>query len=192
MGLPVVRADTSLFVPGFDPQPLSAGDLGTDGQGRTTWELVPGSLTGTFTEPVFIGTATLVEGPSDAHLVYENTQLSITMDFQCEINSGIAACTGNVGVEGDVSSVSFPTQAAQPFVVQGGGPLTVASPSQATPSVLPASPTSSGFIISATSAPSSSTTSSPSSAGSNDARSNNVVQIRVVIGFVTVMTMLLV
>jgi hypothetical protein len=56
LGLPVVRADTSLYIPGFDPQPLSVGELGTDGQGRTTWEVVPGSLTGTFSEPAFIGT----------------------------------------------------------------------------------------------------------------------------------------
>jgi hypothetical protein len=55
-GLLDVSADTSLFIPGFDPQPLSVGDLGTDGQGRTTWEIVPGSLTGTFSEPAFIGT----------------------------------------------------------------------------------------------------------------------------------------
>jgi hypothetical protein len=62
----VVRGDTSLFIPGFDPQPLSVGDLGTDGQGRTTWEIIPGSLTGTFTEPAFIGTGTLLFPPLSA------------------------------------------------------------------------------------------------------------------------------
>jgi hypothetical protein len=61
--LPVVRGDVSLFIPDFDPQPLSAGNLGTDGQGRTTWEIVPGSLTGTFTEHDFTGTGTLLFPP---------------------------------------------------------------------------------------------------------------------------------
>lgn len=50
-----VSADTSLFIPGFDPQPLSVENLGTDGQGRTTWEIVPGTPTGT-EEVAFIGT----------------------------------------------------------------------------------------------------------------------------------------
>lgn len=59
MGFPGVHANTSLFIPGFDPQPLSVGDLGTDGQGRTTWEIVPGSVSGTFDEAAFIGTGAL-------------------------------------------------------------------------------------------------------------------------------------
>jgi hypothetical protein len=187
-----VSADTSLFIPGFDPQPLSVGDLGTDGQGRTTWEIVPGSLTGTFSEPAFIGTATLVEGPNDAHLVYNNAELSITMDVQCGINNGNAVCTGDSGYE--ITPLIFPTQPAEPFVVQGGGPLTASS--QATPSgssVLPAqTPKSSGFITT-TPAPSTSATSSgsPSSAGSNDARSNIVVQIPLVVAL-AVMTVVLV
>lgn len=203
--LPVVRGDTSLFIPGFDPQPLSVGDLGTDGQGRTTWEIVPGSLTGTFTEPAFVGTgtlfifplsamshscaATLVEGPNDAHLIYGNEELSMTLDIQCGISNSIAACTGDAGY--DVTPLIFPTQTAQPFVVQGGGPLTVSSPSQTTPSVLPAqTPTSSGFIT--TSVPSSLTTSTASSSSglSNDGISNSIVAIPLVIGF-AVMTVVL-
>jgi hypothetical protein len=209
-GLPAVRADTSLFIPGFDPQPLSVGDLGTDGQGRTTWEIVPGSLTGTFDEPAFIGTgtlfipllaaqcltngpATLVEGPSDAHLVYNNPELSVTLDVQCEINNGNAACTGNSEAIGEVTTLVFPTQPVEPFVVQGGGPLTVSS-SQATPSgssVLPSETSKASGFITTTKAPSSSATSSPSSAGSNDARSNIVVQIPLVVAF-AVMTAVLV
>ncbi|KAN0135129.1 hypothetical protein V8E53_007020 [Lactarius tabidus] len=187
-----VRADTSLFIPGFDPQPLSVGDLGTDGQGRTTWEIVPGSLTGTFTEPAFIGTATLVEGPNDAHLVYNNPEISVTLDIQCGINNGNAACTGIGGFE-EVTTVVSPTQPVEPFVVQGGGPLTVSS-SQATPSgssVLPSETSKASGFITTTKAPSSSATSSPSSAGSNDARSNIVVQIPLVVAF-AVMTAVLV
>jgi hypothetical protein len=134
--------------------------------------------------------ATLVEGPNDAHLVYDNAELSITLDIQCGINDGIAACTGDTGY--DVTPFIFPTQTAQPFVVQGGGPMTVSSPLQVTPSVLPAqTPTSSGFIT--TSAPSSLTTStaSPSSGVSNDGRSNSIVAIPLVIGFAVMMTAVL-
>ena len=209
-GLPVVRADTSLFIPGFDSQPLSVGDLGTDGQGRTTWEIVPGTPTGTFSEPAFIGTgappffcfppvvaqclthepATLVEGPNDAHLVYNNAELSITMDVQCGISGGNAVCTGDSGYE--ITPLIFPTQPAEPFVVQGGGSLTVSSqPTPSGSSAVPAqTPTSSGFITT-TSAPSATSSSSSSSAGSNDARSNIVVHIRLVIAF-AVMTAVLV
>ncbi|KAH9170250.1 hypothetical protein EDB89DRAFT_1979660, partial [Lactarius sanguifluus] len=117
-----VRADASIFIPGFDPQPLSAGELGTDGQGRTTWEIVPGTPTGTFDTAPFVGTATLVEGPNDAHLVYNNAQLSLTLDIKCGINNGIAACTGDAGY--DATPFIFPTGPAQPILVQGGGPLT--------------------------------------------------------------------
>ncbi|KAI9455671.1 hypothetical protein BJY52DRAFT_1279071 [Lactarius psammicola] len=167
-----VRADTSLFIPGFDPQPLSAGNLGTDGQGRTTWEIVPGSPTGTFDEVAFVGTATLVEGPSDAHLVYNNAQLSATLDIQCGINNGIAACTGESGY--DVTPFIFPTEAAQPFLVQGGGPLTASPATPSSSSVLPSQTTS----LTTSSASPSSVGSAPSS---NDARSSIVVQIPLVI-----------
>ena len=47
---------TSLYIPGFDPQPLSAVPLGVDAEGKTTYEIRPGSLTGTFSESPFFGT----------------------------------------------------------------------------------------------------------------------------------------
>jgi len=187
-----VHADTSLFIPGFDPQPLSVNNLGTDGQGRTTWEIVPGSLTGTFTEAAFVGTATLVEGPNDAHLVYNNAQLSLTLDIQCGINNGIAACAGDESY--DATSAIFPTSSVtvQPFLVQGGGPLAASPATPSSSSVLPSqttsSPTSTGFITT-TSAPSSLTATNSalnplsSSGVSNDGRSNSVVQIPLLIAF---------
>jgi hypothetical protein len=39
------------------------------------------------------GSATLVEGPTDAHLAYFNLQQSLTLDLQCGISDSIAACT---------------------------------------------------------------------------------------------------
>lgn len=51
----VVKADVSLYLPGFNPtvdMAVSANELGVDANGRTTWELVPGSPTGSFSNPV--------------------------------------------------------------------------------------------------------------------------------------------
>ncbi|KAI0300674.1 hypothetical protein B0F90DRAFT_1917640 [Multifurca ochricompacta] len=169
-----VGADTSLFIPGFDPQPLSVGNLGTDGQGRTTWEIIPGSLTNTLEDTGFVGTATLVEGPNDAHLTYNNPQLSLTVDIECGISNGLATCTSNEGAQ----ATPFTTEPAIPIVVQGGGPVSGASASASLPlssstlaTTPPASSASSGFlassVISKTSAPSASASStSPNSASS--------------------------
>ncbi|KAI9435178.1 hypothetical protein H4582DRAFT_1973411 [Lactarius indigo] len=176
------RADTSLFVPGFDPQPLSAAELGTDGQGRTTWEIVPGSPTGTFTEVDFVGTATLVEGPNDAHLVYNNAPLSVTLDIQCGINNGIAACTGDAGY--DVTPFIFPTEAAQPILVQGGGPLTASPATSSGSSVRPSQTT--------TLPPASTSSTSSASPVPNNASSNIVVQIPLVIVLAVIGTAILV
>lgn len=49
-------AQTSLFIPGFDPQPISADILGVDAQGRTTWALHKGAPTDTFDDSGFVGT----------------------------------------------------------------------------------------------------------------------------------------
>ena len=48
---------TSLFIPGFDPQPLSAVPLGVDTEGRTTYEIKPGAQTDTSEDvpPPFTG-----------------------------------------------------------------------------------------------------------------------------------------
>lgn len=52
-----VAAQTSLFIPGFDPQPISADILGVDSESRTTWALHKGAVTGTFEDDSgFIGT----------------------------------------------------------------------------------------------------------------------------------------
>ncbi|KAI0247341.1 hypothetical protein BJV78DRAFT_945165 [Lactifluus subvellereus] len=161
-----VSADTSLFIPGFDPQPLSVENLGTDGQGRTTWEILPGTPTGISDEVAFVGTATLVEGPNDAHLAYNNAQMSVTLDIQCGINNGIAACTGDAGY--DVTPFIFPTAPARPFLVQGGGgPVSASTSSQssALPSPSPASSAPSALSPAA------------SSKSANNASSNLVVQI---------------
>jgi len=143
MVLKYVCADTELYIPGFDPQPLSAANVGEDGQGRTTWELVPGALTGTWEEPAFVGTATLVEGPNDAHLSFENSLLSVSLDISCAIVGGVASCTAGEGY--DSTPFPFPPETVVPFLVQGGGSASPAANTQSPtnpPSAAPSEPSS--------------------------------------------------
>ena len=49
-------AQTSLFIPGFDAQPVSANIIGVGSDGRTTWELKPGVTSGSFDDSGFAGT----------------------------------------------------------------------------------------------------------------------------------------
>ena len=37
----VTAQSTSLYIPGFDPQPISADIVGVDSSGHTTWDLTP-------------------------------------------------------------------------------------------------------------------------------------------------------
>ncbi|KAG5718968.1 hypothetical protein E4T56_gene103, partial [Termitomyces sp. T112] len=79
-------AQTSLYIPGFDPQPISADILGVDAQGRTTWALHQGALTDTFEEGSFPGTATLVEGTNDVSMTYVAPSGLFTMGTEYTVN----------------------------------------------------------------------------------------------------------
>ncbi|KAG6876179.1 hypothetical protein C0992_000560 [Termitomyces sp. T32_za158] len=92
-------AQTSLFIPGFDPQPISADILGVDAQGRTTWALHQGALTDTFEEPSFPGTATLVEGANDAFFTYADPSGLFTVGTECTLSGGLAICSATVSGE---------------------------------------------------------------------------------------------
>jgi len=48
-----VVAETSLYIPGFDEQPVSVDILGVGLDGRTTWQIVPSKPTGTISSPSF-------------------------------------------------------------------------------------------------------------------------------------------
>ncbi|KAF5369179.1 hypothetical protein D9615_009987 [Tricholomella constricta] len=113
---------TSLYIPGFEPQPVSADILGVGGDGRTTWVLRQGKATistnghasdrsGTF------GTATLVEGPNDASLTYANSVASFTIGQACTFSEGFAICTlvggGSTAVQTEMTS-HVPVQVASP------------------------------------------------------------------------------
>jgi len=133
------RGQTSLYIPGMDPQPVSVNEVGVGSDGRTTWQILPGKATGTFTAVDFVGTATLIEGPNDAVLSYTLPSQDFGIVEFCNISSDIAYCT--IAVEG---TTYFQTQTASPFVVQWSGTSAVSSPSPATISPQGSQPVSSG------------------------------------------------
>ncbi len=46
---------TSLYIPGFDPQPVTANELGVGADGETTWLIAPGVTSGSFEDSGFFG-----------------------------------------------------------------------------------------------------------------------------------------
>ncbi|KAJ4487857.1 hypothetical protein J3R30DRAFT_3400513 [Lentinula aciculospora] len=89
----VIAQSTSLYIPGFDPQPISADIVGVDSSGYTTWDLHPGSVTDD-TDGGFVGTVTLVEGSDGAHLTFADAALSLSLGYDCTFASGQAICSG--------------------------------------------------------------------------------------------------
>jgi len=146
----VAAAETSLFIPGFDPQAISADIQGVDGQGHTTWLLHQGASSGTL-DVFFQGTATLVEGAGEAFLTYVSA--SFTMGSDCTLAGSLAICPATIS-----GSVVLGTESAIPFPVQVGTVTTTnaASPtSEVGPGVsssADAQPSSSGQTSSRTSA----------------------------------------
>lgn len=51
-----VRAQSSLYIPGFDPQAISVDQVGVGADGRTTYVLQPGTPTDTDEDVGFFGT----------------------------------------------------------------------------------------------------------------------------------------
>ncbi|KAF8077602.1 hypothetical protein FPV67DRAFT_1684135 [Lyophyllum atratum] len=108
---------TSLYIPGFEPQPVSADILGVGQDGRTTWVLHQGEATAHASDQSgsFFGTATLVEGPSDASLTYANSAGHFTIGQVCSFFQGYAICTlvagGSTAVQTELTS-HVPVQVA--------------------------------------------------------------------------------
>ncbi|KAJ3560663.1 hypothetical protein NP233_g10691 [Leucocoprinus birnbaumii] len=85
------QGTTSLHVPGFDPQPLSADVIGVDASsGQTTWAVQAGP------GGDFPGTVTLVEGSDYASMFYvgASPETTFTMDMGCTYQNGQAICSG--------------------------------------------------------------------------------------------------
>ncbi|KAF9469414.1 hypothetical protein BDZ94DRAFT_1303886 [Collybia nuda] len=120
-------AQTSLYIPGFDPQPISADILGVDAQGRTTWALHQGARTGTFDDSGFIGTATLVEGPNDVSFTFAAPEF--TMGIGCSLSGDVAVCSTGTGAEAAVA-----TETISRILVQAG---TTAAAAAQTPDITP-------------------------------------------------------
>ncbi|KAF5377067.1 hypothetical protein D9757_007692 [Collybiopsis confluens] len=88
----IAQSTTSLYIPGFDSQPIDASMAGVDSSGQTTWLLSPGPVTAD-EDSGFVGTVTLVEGSDSAHLTYAGPDVSLGID--CALASGLAVCSGS-------------------------------------------------------------------------------------------------
>lgn len=159
-------AQTSLFIPGFDPQPISADILGVDAQGRTTWALHQGAMTGTFSEGGIPGTATLVEGANDVSFTYVPPDGSFTMGRECSLSGNLAICSATVSGQAVTE-----TETADRLLVQAG---TTAPPSTPTGNAVtttggPSQPTSTPTNPAQTSGK---TSSAPSSTNSPNSGNN--------------------
>ncbi|KAH6908283.1 hypothetical protein BKA70DRAFT_265853 [Coprinopsis sp. MPI-PUGE-AT-0042] len=64
------HAQLTIFLPGFDEQPLVADVAGTEG-GRTTYFVHNTDANPDLPADGFFGTATVIQGPTDASIHYE-------------------------------------------------------------------------------------------------------------------------
>lgn len=133
-----VVAQTSLYIPGFDPQPISANVVGVGSDGRTTWALQKGQADATDTKSYadFHGTATLVEGPKDAFLTYADASALFTIGVTCTFtHSTLAVCAiaqgGSTATQTEViTHVPVQGQSATPTAtnpITTGAPLAISS-----------------------------------------------------------------
>ncbi|OJT08711.1 hypothetical protein TRAPUB_437 [Trametes pubescens] len=163
-------AQTSLYVPGFDPQAITVDVEGVDAQGRTTYLIGPGASSGTFDgDDGLVGSATLVADATEAHIVYANTELSLSISEDCQVANGLAVCTGVVSAEGTVQTVAV-TETASPFAVQAGSATAVPSAGSGSGSGSTPTPTAGSGASSGVSQTSSAAASATSGAGNGVGR----------------------
>ncbi|KAI0759484.1 hypothetical protein BC629DRAFT_1295420, partial [Irpex lacteus] len=122
----------SLWIPGFDPQPVTViSELGVGSAGETTYLIAPGVSSGSFDDAGFVGQATLINGPKTAQIIYDNENLSIALNEACAINGNVADCTLSASVQGQATAGPVQETVA-PFEVQGslgdGSPGSAATP----------------------------------------------------------------
>lgn len=120
-----VAAQTTLYIPGADPQPITASVLGVGSGGETTWLLGPGVSSGTLDDVGIPGPATLIEGPNTAKFIFDFPADSLSLEDDCEINDGVATCVVVVATDGTTVTTTT-TETVVPFTVQGGGPAPTA------------------------------------------------------------------
>ncbi|KAI0647451.1 hypothetical protein C8Q79DRAFT_628870 [Trametes meyenii] len=178
----LAAAQTSLFIPGFDPQAITADIEGVDAQGRTTYRIGPGATSGTYDDPAgIIGSATLVADATEAHLVWDYPAGSISMSEGCAIaTDGVAVCSAVVSAEGTLQS-AIVTQTVEPFLVQGGSGTAVPT---AASGASGASPTSGATASPSNSSPTGSSTSTSASATTSaDSKNNGVARMESSVAF---------
>ncbi|GLB34597.1 hypothetical protein LshimejAT787_0201620 [Lyophyllum shimeji] len=129
-----VLAQTSLYIPGLDNQPIIADIIGVDGQGRTTWALHQGPLTDG-ADGGLPGTATLVEGANDAAFTYVPPGGEFTMGTECSLSGDLAICSATVS-----GQVVTETETASRILVQAGTTAAPSSPTGQTSTTSPPSP----------------------------------------------------
>ncbi|KAK7040854.1 hypothetical protein VNI00_009450 [Paramarasmius palmivorus] len=135
--LDAVAAQTSLYLPGWDEQALSADILGVDDKGRTTWQIQRGASTAADDdESGFRGTFTLVEGSDYVSYTVEDPQLSVGFGYDCSLSGDIAACSAVV--EGQTVTV---TESISRFLVQGGSTIAGVTPTAGGSASVPTSGT---------------------------------------------------
>jgi hypothetical protein len=124
--------------------------------------------------------ATLVEGPSDAHLVYQLQDPengTIDVDITCNIGGGLATCTADKGYD----TTPVPLGTAAPILVQGSA----GAPSSTSGASAGATPGSSGASLpsntgTASASPSQTGSASPSSSTSGGVRASRVAPFGIV------------
>ncbi|KIJ26412.1 hypothetical protein M422DRAFT_784421 [Sphaerobolus stellatus SS14] len=157
----LAQQETTLYIPGIEPQPITVGVLGAGSDGRTTYqvEVANGVDDGVLT-------FTLAEGPSDVAYTAVLTAIDATateietIQFSCAISNGRSSCAEDIVVVADGSTSStntVQTEDAAGLTVQL---VSVTPPAGSTTST----PTSSKFsTISTTNTASSSKSSSAGS-----------------------------
>ncbi|PCH37920.1 hypothetical protein WOLCODRAFT_22946 [Wolfiporia cocos MD-104 SS10] len=135
-------ATSSLYVPGFDPQPITVNELGVGSDGATTYIIAPGVTSGTLDQYGIFGPATLVEASATASLYYEDPSIGAEMSESCQINNGIAVCVDGVAVPdaygiGGYTTTYTVEEVVQSFAIQGGGKATGTAAIATTPTSTP-------------------------------------------------------
>ncbi|KAF8634598.1 hypothetical protein AX17_004187 [Amanita inopinata Kibby_2008] len=168
----IFAAQTTLYFPGFDPQPLSVDFLSKDSQGNTVWAVH--GTTDSAGDGGFPGVATLVEGPNYASFGFSNQQLSLTLNEVCGITGNTAICT--ITANGEVDTTTDTAVVALTADVGTGPASAISTP--AAPSVTPTASVTSvpGSTVSPPQ-PTASTTSSSTMAASSPTSSNSAARM---------------
>ena len=136
-------AASALFIPGFDPQPITANLIGSQ-DSVTTYVIAPGVSSAGLDDAGIMGPgmsshhlhhsriltsmiiATLIVGPSTAAVTYIDENLGIALYENCNVADGVAVCE-DVVIEmgsGGMTMTDTVTQPVESFAIQGGGVAT--------------------------------------------------------------------